>query len=107
MEIFVRVNLKDGSGGTQPPEVAGSIVSAAQVEKWYFHPDTSQQTDVAICPLMLNPQWADHHHIPIFEQPWDESWPIKLRSPGLGDEVLSLDYFAATTDCNGTFPSSG
>jgi hypothetical protein len=90
LDIHIRVNLKSE---VAPGEDA-AVVSLKGQSDWWFHPDASQQTDVAIATLALNLDLADHDYIPIPEYAWSEMEPgPKPRAPGLGDEVFIIGLF--------------
>jgi hypothetical protein len=92
LEIFVRINLKKDVA-----EAAGedaSVVSMEGHSDWYFHPDTSQQSDVAVATVGINLDFADHDYMPIFEYAWSElDSSFAPRQPRLGDEVFIVGLF--------------
>ena len=84
MEIYCRINLKGGGA---------AVESLKDISGWYFHPDSSRLSDVAVAPVGLNLERVDHDYMPLFEYPWSEVGPaFKPRAPGLGDDVFETLY---------------
>lgn len=84
IEIFCRINLKNGGA---------EVLSLSLVDHWYFHPDTSQMSDVAVATVGINLEKADHDYIPIPEYVWNEGTEWQVKPPGLGDEIFIIGLF--------------
>jgi hypothetical protein len=78
MDIHCRVNRRDGVGEVikLPPD------------RWWFHPDEHQRTDVAVLPMGMPQDLLDHEYIPVVNMPRHED-----RRPRLGEEVFILGLF--------------
>jgi hypothetical protein len=85
MDIHCRINLKGGGA---------AVESLKGISGWYFHPDSSHLSDVAVAPVALNLEQADHEYMPLFEYPWSEvDSAFRPRPPSLGDEVFIVGLF--------------
>ena len=81
--IYCRLNRKDGTAAVEPLQAA----------RWWYHPDDSEQTDVAVAALHVNWDVVDHEPIPMPEK-WEAN-PLQLgkRDIGLGDETFAIGLF--------------
>jgi hypothetical protein len=92
IEVYVRINLKKDAAEKMGEDA--TVVSLAGKSDWYFHPDSSQQSDVAVAALGLNLDLADHDYIPIFEYAWSDIDPsFTPKGPRLGEEVFIVGLF--------------
>jgi hypothetical protein len=82
-QVYFRVNRKDGPARVEPLEVP----------RWWYHPDESEQTDVAVAAVHVNWDAIDHEAIPMPEK-WEAN-PLQIgrRAIGLGDETFALGLF--------------
>jgi len=78
--ISIRVNRKEGDARyIKPPR------------GWYFHPDASRFVDVAVAPILLQPDMFDIAHIPTRDFCKEEF--LTARDVGLGEELFYPGLF--------------
>jgi hypothetical protein len=84
-KLAIRLNLK---GGT-------SEVVRVDQEKWWFHPDEQNRTDVAVLPASFQQQYFDHFALPLYGSVIEHSGKNDLRRRGaaLGQEVAIVGLF--------------
>lgn len=81
-QIHIRVNLKDG----------GSGIFYSNVKDWFFHPDNTQNVDVAVLPSHASTKKFDIVHVSI-DRELATKKVIQKHSIGIGDDVFITGLF--------------
>jgi hypothetical protein len=84
-EIFVRVNLKNGT----------ARVESAHNAVWSYHPTAWERTDVAVTSIAFDWDVVDHECIPLLTYDPVDDLPLMKpeRQFGLGDETFTVGLF--------------
>ena len=87
-DFFIRANTKDGKS---------IIFRGAKDHKWWFHPNPSGQTDVAVFPMIQTDviKNLDYESIPIANLVTDET--ISNEGIGAGDDIFVVGLFSKHT----------
>ena len=97
-EIFVRVNLKNGT----------ARVESAHNAVWSYHPTAWERTDVAVTSIAFDWDVVDHECIPLLTYDPVDDLPLMKpeRQFGLGDETFTVGLFRSHYGAQRNMPIS-